>query len=82
VTPLNIHESVGVTATIPNGAQQQIQSTCAVGQAVGGGWTDGQANAHVYPTESKVLDANTWQFTFANYEGSAQQVTAYTICVG
>jgi hypothetical protein len=82
VPPLNIHQSVGVTATIQDGTQQQIQSTCASGQAVGGGWTDGLANAHVYPTESKALDANTWQFTFVNYEGSAQQVTAYTICVG
>jgi hypothetical protein len=43
---------------------------------------DGTPNAHVYATESKRADDQTWQFTFVNYEGSPQQITVYATCVG
>jgi hypothetical protein len=79
----SVRQTSGVDINIPAGGSAPVQSSCAATEkAVGGGWLAATANAIVVPTESRLKDAQTWQFTFFNATNAQQRVTAYAICAG
>lgn len=81
--PPPIRQTSGAAINLDPGSTDVKEVSCRDSEnVVGGGWDTSNPNVIVVPTESKLLDAQTWRFTFFNNEPTRQRLTVYAICAG